>query len=210
MLAANTARPSNKSTLTTSDQRRWRRKDSSSGALNSDCKNPNSGETLARFYDSHVTIAQLGLFVGALTLAVTVPTLLLAARQELRARDRGDIVWEVTPSSQGVFVVRNTGQDVARHVRIEAWTRHELEQSSHRLIAADEHVKVTLPLRQKSGPDPVDVPKPYPRPLGIQVPPQVVEMFERTTREAQERQVSIKVSWRTRWGPWRTFSTFTG
>lgn len=38
----------------------------------------------------------------------------------------------------------------------------------------------------------------------------VSEMFERTNRAERESQVSVKINWRTRWGGWRNYTTFTG
>ena len=146
-----------------------------------------------------------------MTLLMTIPTLLLLIVQEVRARERADVEWQVERTSQGVFRVTNVGADAARNVGVEMWSRDEIEKVRANKVGAHDHLDLELPGRVVHGPEPVEgLPEPYPRPPGVPVPQSTLDNLERIRRDVEGAQVSVKIVWRTRWGVWKTYVTRTG
>lgn len=158
-----------------------------------------------------VTATDWGVLLAGATLIVTIPTLLLMVLQEIRARERADVEWQVECTRQGNFRVTNVGADAARKVTVEMWSRSEIEKTRAKRLNARDHLDLVLPGRVAHGPDPVEgLPEPYPRPSGVPVPQFALDHLERLRHEAEGEQVSVKVVWRTRWGTWKTYVTRTG
>jgi hypothetical protein len=158
-----------------------------------------------------MTATEWGVVLAGITLVVTVPTLLLMVVQEIRARERADIEWQVECTSQGSFRVTNVGADAAHNVTVEMWSLSEIERIRAKKLDALDYLELKLPDRVAGGPDPVEgLPEPYPRPAGVPVPQFTLDNLERLRREAEGEQVSVKIVWRTRWGTWRTHVTRTG
>lgn len=158
-----------------------------------------------------MTATEWGVLLAAITLVVTIPTLILMVVQELRARERADVEWQVECTSQGNFRVTNVGADTARKVIVEMWSHSEIERTRAKKLAAQDHLDLELPGRVAHGPDPVEgLPEPYPRPGGVPVPQFTLDNLERLRRDAEGEQVSVKIVWRTRWGTWKTYVTRTG
>lgn len=76
-----------------------------------------------------MTTTEWGVLLAGITLLVTIPTLLLMVVQEIRARERADVEWQVECTSQGKFRVTNVGADAARNVGVEMWSRNEIEKT---------------------------------------------------------------------------------
>ncbi|MEX3609730.1 hypothetical protein VVR12_01620 [Rothia sp. LK2588] len=155
--------------------------------------------------------------------------------QILITRERSDVEWTIYKKSSGLFLVTNTGTDIAYKVTVEAWTASEKPQTSKKKkVTPKSYVKVFLPYREEHGPAPVKVP-PLITPMVDDTPPSakpstifstpdldVGWQFRRSLREIaeasvkdrieseQSTQVSIKVVWRTRLGVWKTREMTTG
>ena len=85
--------------------------------------------------------------------------------QEIRARERADVEWEVACTSQGTFRVTNVGADLAHKVSVEVWSRDEIEKTCVNKLDAHGRVDLALPRRVAHGPDPVGgLPDLYRRP----------------------------------------------
>jgi hypothetical protein len=111
-----------------------------------------------------VSATHWGVLLAAMTLVVAIPTLILMAVQELRARERADVEWQVERTSQGVFRITNVGEDATRHVTVEMWSRDEIETARAKRLDAGEHLSLELPGRVTRGSDHVEgLPEPYPR-----------------------------------------------
>lgn len=183
-------------------------------------------------------VALLGVLVGAATLVVTVPVLVLTRRQERRSTERSIIEWYASEAEPGVIQVRNAGLDTAHEVTLEVWDRHDLAMGSSETMQRDGVLAVRLPHRMAHGPDPVNVPTPIsPRvpdepPKGPDLPDHFMpaglrqtfeashakwemlkkmqdgqdETVARLKQEAEQGQVTIRVTWRSALGTWA--STF--
>ena len=144
------------------------------------------------------------------TVVLGLPVLYFTFRQELRARARDDVEWDVERIEQGVFALRNSGQDTAHKVTVEMWTDQEIERLTVKKVESGDVVRVTLPKRKATGPLPVDGLPPEPYRMGNIEGINLGQHREWMKEMAEEQQVLVKVVWRGRWGEWRTDSQTTG
>ena len=114
--------------------------------------------------DANAWLAVGGVLVGAATLAVTIPVLVLTRRQEKRAAERSDVERYATEVRNGLVRVTNQGLDAAHAVTAEAWDRHDVAEDTAKVLERGDFLELVLTHRQWHGPDETNVPKsPMPR-----------------------------------------------
>lgn len=166
-------------------------------------------------------VVDLADVLTAANLLLTLAVLFFAVRTDLLVRDRGDIDWQIVRLADGVFTVRNEGQDIARGVLVEMWTPEppELVKQRAKRVRPGESLRITLPRRAAGEMAPLDLPAfdddPMTRRLGQVGSTDPGVAFLRAQRaqlreEMRTAQVQVRIVWRSGRGRWCTFSDLTG
>ncbi|MCW1805276.1 hypothetical protein [Brachybacterium squillarum] len=109
--------------------------------------------------DASAWLAIAGVLVGAATLGVTIPVLVLTRRQEKREAERSVVEWYASEVRDGLIRVTNQGLDPAHEVTVEAWDSHDVADETAEVLDRGDFIELVLTHRQWHGPDETDVPK---------------------------------------------------
>ncbi|MDL4815473.1 hypothetical protein [Actinomadura opuntiae] len=168
--------------------------------------------------------------------AFAAPTLWLTWLAHRRARERSDVQWQVQRVEEGVFDVVNLGRDPAFKVAVEMWTETEIESTDADKVEPKTSVRVRLPRRAGGEYAPVDLPRSmfdevpdeppeFPDVLsGGSMAKQAMEGWRRAKaakdeahamhaaleQDAREKQVQVRITWRSKLGVWSEHTEQTG
>jgi hypothetical protein len=165
------------------------------------------------------------LVVAALTLIVGAAAAWYGFKVDRRSKERSDVSWETHSVEPGLFAVANSGLDTAYDVSVTAWDRHDVAHGSAKKVRPARHgdeefdiIEVRLKHRSEHGPDETDAPKPLMDTLGLAAADPIQKAmrdlsqqnYAQMVRQAESRQVYIKIVWRSRLGQWSDYETHDG